>query len=407
MKKFIYIFICLSLFVSCNNKKDSPKDNPSREVSSSSIKKAKKDVLEYPLDKVQGFSPDDSLYKNRMLGDFPENLKTASNKPYSFLELKNLDYNKNIYLSFMNIRIPDRAKIFKKDDIYYINFPTSKKYDISISLNKMYKDSEFSQQEISEKLFEVASDFTKKSAGENENLNISQDVFRVSSSYKDACISIIEDNKNTYTHLFLATPNNILHFVFTEDKEKSSMTSFIIADMLASAYADSQDNPIIGKDFTDYEKDVDFYADENISIDNFSFKISSSLKEVQKSDGLKVYTNEKDGNIINQLIIKQIKKDDKNQVLSIDQAFDMVSGDKIPPVYLVGLGKIDKDIVDDFVIYEQKIRMYSEQTSLEGYKIMVENENSFLCMIITGPLENPPKTLLLKDNIVNSLNKIK
>lgn len=72
-----------------------------------------------------------------MMGDYPNDISTSSNEPYRKDELKNLDYDKNIFLEAFNIRIPNRCKVYSNTsnkNTYVIDFPKSDDYDISINI---------------------------------------------------------------------------------------------------------------------------------------------------------------------------------------------------------------------------------------------------------------------------------
>ena len=52
---------------------------------------------------------------------------------------------------------------------------------------------------------------------------------------------------------------------------------------------------------------------------------------------------------------------------------------------------------------KSKVRIYTEQFSLEGEKIAFETKDYFVNIILAGPLKNTNKTQLLNENIINSL----
>ena len=60
-------------------------------------------------------------------------------------------------------------------------------------------------------------------------------------------------------------------------------------------------------------------------------------------------------------------------------------------------------MVNDKLFMKSKVRIYTEQFSLEGEKIAFETDDYFVNMILTGPLKNTNKTQILNENIINSL----
>ena len=148
MKKFLIVLFIL-LFSSCINFDESiNKSNDStikEKISANSIssEKEKKKRLEYKHENIEGFQRDNSLYVERMMGDYPNDISTSSNEPYTKDELKNLDYDKNIFLEAFNIRIPNRCKVYSNTsskNTYVIDFPKSDDYDISINIKKLLEE---------------------------------------------------------------------------------------------------------------------------------------------------------------------------------------------------------------------------------------------------------------------------
>ena len=67
------------------------------------------------------------------------------------------------------------------------------------------------------------------------------------------------------------------------------------------------------------------------------------------------------------------------------------------------MGKVKEEMVSDKLFLKSKVRIYTEQFSLEGEKIAFETDNYFVNIILTGPLKNTNKTELMNQNIINSL----
>lgn len=401
MKKIILI---LSIFflASCSNKNiDNPKSNNivSKERLSSNVSE-KKDIkkLEYSYDYMDGFKRDKSLYVDRMLGAYPSEVNSNKNSPYTLDELKNLDYNKNLSLSLFNIRIPQRSEVFSNDDYYVIDFPKTDAYEISIKIEKLFADGEKDSHELLTKLNEFALNFTSEKAKDGKN--ISQDVVNINSDYKNTSYSILEDNKYTYTNIFMATPANIINFELIENKEKSKISPLIMADLLSTAYPESEDVPVISKSFNNYEDKINLYATEKIDFEDFCLKIPSDMKKNQASDSLVVYENELSGKTINQILISMEKKEND---LSLKDFFYKSQGTNIPPAFISSMGRVREEMIHDRTFLKSRVRIYTEQFSLEGEKISFETKNSYVTIILTGPLKNTNKTDLLNNNIINSL----
>ncbi|MDY3006559.1 hypothetical protein [Anaerococcus porci] len=407
MKK-IFIILSLVFLVSCTGKtkensySNNLSKNPVSSIKSSDDKKNKKNKknnkLEYAYDYMDGYKRDKSLYVDRMLGDYPSDVNSNKDMAYEKEELKNLDYNKNLFISMYNIRIPNRALVFSNDDSYVIDFPESDDYEISIKIDKLFKDGDYSENELKEKLLEFSSKNTMDKAKDGKN--ITQPVVNLYSDYKNAAYSIIEDNKFSYTNMYVATPANIINFEIIENKEKSDDSSFIMSDLLSTSYPESEDVPIVSKSFKDYGDKINLYATKKINMGNFSFKIPADMENTQKSDLLTVFEKQVSGKTINQVIVSKIKKEEN---MTIKDAFNKSQGTSIPPSYITSMGKITEEKINDKTFLRSKARIYTEQFSLEGEKVVFEEGDYFVSMILTGPLKNTAKTILLNSNIINSL----
>lgn len=391
MRKFLIILGLLALTGCSESKNVKSVDS----ISSNETKKIEK-KLEYEYDYMDGFVKDKSLYKDRMLGDYPNNVKSADNEAYTKDELKNLDYNKNIFLSLLNIRIPEKSQVFSKDEDYVINFPKSDSYEISIHMEKLFEDGELKEDEYKEKLMDIASKKTTQKA--KDKLSIIQSPILIEADYQNAAYSIIEDNKYSYTNIFIATPVNIINFEIVENKEKSKASPFIMADLLSTAYIEGDDQPIVSKSFKDYEEFINIYATDKVDMGDFSFKLPSDMKKTQKSDLLTVFEKRVSEKTIGQVLVTKLEKKDG---LSLKDSFSKSQGSNIPPAYLCPMGKVEEKLVDGRVFLKSKIRIYTEQFSLEGDKISFDAGDYYVSIILTGPLCN--NIDLLNSNIINSL----
>ena len=402
MKKFL-IFLFILIFSSCGKNEYINKSNQSNLKnqnisSSSSNEKEKKKRLEYKHDNIEGYKRDDSLFVDRMLGDYPDDISTDSDEPYKIDELKNLDYNKNLYISALNIRIPDRCKLYSKDDQYVVDFPKSDFYDLSINIKKLFKDGEKSEDQIKDELYKISDKETYNS--HIENANVVQKPIVLESESKKSAYSIIEDNKFSYTNIFMATPTNVLEFQIVEDKEKSQYSPYIMADLLSTTYPESEDFDMVAKSFKSFGKKIDLYATKEVDMDDFSMKLPENMKKTQKSESLTVFENQFSGKTINQILISKIKKDDG---MDLKKSFAQSQGTQIPPAFISPMGKVKEEMVGGKLFLKSKVRIYTEQFSLEGDKIAFETDEYFVNIILTGPLKNTNNTELMNQNIINSL----
>lgn len=401
MKKFL-IFLFILIFSSCtknegkiNSNNTSIKDN---KISSSSNENKKEKRLVYKHDNMEGFVRDNSIVIDRMLGDYPNDVSSDPKDPYRKDELENLDYDKNISLSAFNIRIPKRCMVFSKDGEYVIDFPKNDQYDIEINVKKLFEDGEKPEAEIKDELYTIADKETYNSS--IKNANVVQKPILLESDYKKISYSIIEDSKFSYTNIFMATPTNILKFQIVEDKEKSSSSPYIMADLLSTTYPESEDVDMVAKSFKNFEKNIDLYATEKVDMGEFSLNLPANMKNVQDSESLTLYESQVSGKTVNQVLISKIKKD---KDLDLAKSFALSQGSKIPPAFISPMGEVKEEMVHDKLFMRSKVRIYTEQFTKEGEKIAFETENYYVNIILTGPLKNTNKTRLLNDNIINSL----
>ena len=198
----------------------------------------------------------------------------------------------------------------------------------------------------------------------------------------------------------MATPTNILKFQIVEDKEKSSSSPYIMADLLSTTYPESEDVDMVAKSFKNFEKNIDLYATEKVDMGEFSLNLPANMKNVQDSESLTLYESQVSGKTVNQVLISKIKKD-KN--LDLAKSFALSQGSKIPPAFISPMGEVKEEMIHDKLFMRSKVRIYTEQFTKEGEKIAFETENYYVNIILTGPLKNTNKTRLLNDNIINSL----
>ena len=120
MKKHLKIILLILILTGCSKKENIPENT-------------------YPLSKLENFSYEDGLYTGERLLDYPSTSdKTASS--YKKTDLDNLDYNKEVRFRDIYFRIPEKCEIFKKDDLYFIDFPLAESYNILISFKSLDSD---------------------------------------------------------------------------------------------------------------------------------------------------------------------------------------------------------------------------------------------------------------------------
>lgn len=403
MKK-ILIFLFVILLSSCTGNKEninkSSESNVKEKISSEALssEKKKKKRLEYKHDNMEGFKRDDSLCIDRMLGDYPSDISSDSNEPYTVDELKNLDYDKNLSLSAFNIRIPNRCKVFSRNEQYVVDFPKSDFYDISINFKKLFEDGEKSEDDIKDELYKISENETYNS--NIKDANVVQKPIILESDYKKTSYSIIEDSKFSYTNIFMATPTNIIEFQIVEDKEKSQASPYIMADLLSTTYPESEDSSIVSKSFKSFDKYINLYATEKVDMGDFSFNLPQDMRNIQESKALTVYENQVSGKTINQILISKVKKD---KAIDLKNSFAQTQGTQIPPAFISPMGGVKEEMVKEKLFLKSKVRIYTEQFSLEGEKIAFETKDYFVNIILAGPLKDTNKTRLLNENIINSL----
>lgn len=406
MKKILIVLFIIILSSCKNFDENINKSNDStikEKISANSIsnEKEKKKRLEYKHENIEGFQRDNSLYVERMMGDYPNDISTDSNEPYTKDELKNLDYDKNIFLEAFNIRIPNRCKVYSNTsnkNTYVIDFPKSDDYDISINVKKLLEEETKSEDEIKNELYKISDKETYNS--EIENANVVQKPVGLESDYKKTYYSIVEDNQFSYTNIFMATPTNIIQFQIVEDKEKSQASAYIMADLLSTTYPESEDFNMVAKSFKSFDKYINLYATEKIDMGDFSFNIPQDMKNIQESEALTVYENQVSGKTINQILISKIKKD---KAVDLKNSFAQSQGSQIPPAFISPMGEVKEEMVKEKLFLKSKVRIYTEQFSLEGEKIAFETKDYYVNIILAGPLKNTNKTQLLNENIINSL----
>ena len=99
-------------------------------------------------------------------------------------------------------------------------------------------------------------------------------------------------------------------------------------------------------------------------------------------------------------MISKIKKD---KAVDLKNSFAQSQGSQIPPAFISPMGEVKEEMVKEKLFLKSKVRIYTEQFSLEGEKIAFETKDYYVNIILAGPLKNTNKTQLLNENIINSL----
>ena len=360
MKKYIKICLLILILTGC------AKENKNLENS-------------YPLSKLDDFSYDESLYTGQRLIDYPSSVDKNSSS-YRKKDLDNLDYNKEVRFKDIFFRIPEKCAIFQKDDTYFIDFPLEESYNILIS---------FKAYDSNEKLIELCRDIIKK---DNLSKNIVSNPVINKLDNLDSAYFITADDSNSYTHFFIKSENSTIYFQIKSDSAKTGAN--IMADMLMTAYTQGDDSFEVNKSFLDYKENLSIYATRDVSMGGISIKIPENFYLNQDMDNFKSFIAKKDNEVIGEIIMKEDKLDG-----SIYKALGENSGDVIYPTKIINMGKVS--FADD--ILEADVRLYMKENTLTGKKFVIKRENSYLTIIVVGPLSNQSLVKSMADSIRDSI----
>lgn len=422
MKKILLVFLSI-LLASCsiNDRDNENIEKPiisneisnevnHEKVSTSSEEKSlendnKNTNYSYKMDKDKTYKRDKSLYVNRMLFTYPSEISAKEGDPYSIDDLKNLDYNKNLYYGLLNFRIPQRTKVFSHDkDLYAIDFPKNEDYNITIFFKKIFEDGRIQSSKTKELLLPTTLNFMETIKEKNEE-KVIQKPFEISNPQMDAYYFIGQTEKYTHTYVFVASPNNIVFFDIVEERKKSNVSKYIMADFLSTMYIETEDPISVKKNLDSFEDKIDLYATEKIDFGNFSLKIPENMKTLQDDDKFKAFSKEVKGEVVSQILLIKIPKGDKkSEELSLEDMFNKTSGTNLPPAYIVSMGQIKEEKIKDLDALTSEIRIYMDNYTAQGVKVCVETDTDFLTIIITGPISNSNEIRLLTKNILNTLD---
>lgn len=382
IKKISLLFLAIFLLGCKGNQQ---KNSPSQE---------EKTNTNYPFCQIDGVKEDDSLYTRSNSFSLPSDIKTDQDKAYSKDELANLDYDKEILFSNIYIRLPKRSKIFTDGNKYYIDFPYSESYNIFISFDKIKNDEILKSKDI----LRAAEIFSKTINYEETRLckPIRNKMTNIDSAY------FVTDKKDRrITHLLVDSPNGIIHFAINENKKLSDKSKDIMSDLLIAMYKEADDPLEIGKDFTDYTKDINVFASKKIDLDDLKIRIPEDFKLSQDKNGIKAFISKKNGNVISEIIMKYDNKDE----IKLEDAYDINSGSIIYPANIVTSDLASFGRINKVSFMKGKARLYMPSYSLKGDKIVIDTDKGYLGLFVLGPINDNNQTNIMSTSIINSIEK--
>lgn len=382
IKKISLLFLAIFLLGCKGNQQ---KNSPSQE---------EKTNTNYPFCQIDGVKEDDSLYTRSNSFSLPSDIKTDQDKAYSKDELANLDYDKEILFSNIYIRLPKRSKIFTDGNKYYIDFPYSESYNIFISFDKIKNDEILKSKDI----LRAAEIFSKTINYEETRLckPIRNKMTNIDSAY------FVTDKKDRrITHLLVDSPNGIIHFAINENKKLSDKSKDIMSDLLIAMYKEADDPLEIGKDFTDYTKDINVFASKKIDLDDLKIRIPEDFKLSQDKNGIKAFISKKNGNVISEIIMKYDNKDE----IKLEDTYDINSGSIIYPANIVTSDLASFGRINKISFMKGKARLYMPSYSLKGDKIVIDTDKGYLSLFVLGPINDNNQTNIMSTSIINSIEK--
>lgn len=333
----------------------------------------------YPLSQLDSFTYDESLYTGERLLDYPSTVdKNATS--YQKSDLENLDYNKEVRFRDIYFRIPDKCAIFKKDDEYFIDFPLDLSYNILISFRS--NDSDKDLIELSQEII------NKNDLGKYlRSRPVANKLDGLDSAY-----FITNKDSYTYTHFFIRSENSTIFFTIKSDSYRTG--SNIMADMLMTAYTQGEDTTEVNKSFLDYKDSLSIYATRDVEMSDLSIKIPENFYLNQDSENFKSFVAKKDNEVISEIIMKE----DKVQG-SIYKALGLNTGEIIYPTTILNMGKVS--YMDNLI--ECDVRLYMKENTLTGRKFVINKKDSYITIIVVGPLSNQSLVKSMADSIRDSI----
>lgn len=335
----------------------------------------------YPLSELSEFIRDDSLYTGQKLIEYPS-LVSKESPSYTKKDLENLDYNTEVRMGDIFFRIPDKCEIFKKDSSYYIDFPLDLSYDILINFKEV--DNKLDLMDLSEEIIEK----------ENLKEKLLSKPIRNKSTDLDSAYFISKDKEYTYTHFLIKSTNSTIYFVIKENKV--NVGGKIMADILMTAYPAGFDPYEVSKSFDDYLNSLSIYATKEVTLSDVSLNIPENFYLNQEDENFKYFLAKDDNKVIGEIIMKEDKTEG-----NIYDTYSLNSGDTIYPTQIINMGKVNlsKNIL------EGEVRLLSKENSLTGKKFVIQRKNSYITIIVVGPLANKSLAISMADSIKESIEE--
>ncbi|MDO5047079.1 MAG: hypothetical protein Q4D88_00870 [Anaerococcus sp.] len=346
--------------------------------------------LLYPLSAISSLKEDDSL-KTSMDGlDFPSRIKADENEPYKRKDLENLDYGKTINFANMYIRIPKKSKVFSNMDTYYIDLPYSPSYSIYFTLEEFDPGKDLSLEEASKLIYKdlVTSERLISKFAKNDLSNLTSGYF------------ITQKDHTRTTHLLIKAPDTIIYFRIVEDISLSHASSAIMSDLVMGIFRLDDDPLEVNKSFKSYADLISVFVSKEVHMGDINFKIPDNFLLDQKSENLMTFVHKEDGQVVSE-IIGIIQKKDGRDIRSV---FNDPYSKIVYPANLVTSSRLSYEN-SDFPYIRSRARLYHPSLSLDGDKLVIASDSSYISLFILGPLENVSQTNLMTTSIIRSIKK--
>lgn len=419
MKKKLFLLACAIIFCGCANRVKPENTIPPISSSNEEITEEKESNL--PLRKLvtedEKTVKTDELFTGENV-EFPNNV-SSSNGAYSLDELENLDYEKVASFHGLNIRFPKRIEIEREEGNtdeknrtlkYHAIFPKTDEYDIKISFYETLDvKNNYSSKEIKASVISIANEvddfFISQNGKKDGNLKITQTPTYVYSKTKPAAISVIEDDNFKNVFLFVASKDNIICFRFEENKQKSNKSEYIVADFLSAMYLDGESPLETKKSFEDYSENISDDLNNEISSSSISFLIPQDMQSAQDTDEIKLFINgDENENIpISQVTLIEMDKEKKS---SLKDNFQIISGENLPPAYVVPISKSEELKITGKNAIKCKIRFFMKDYTLTGMKYTIEENDKFTTLLVLGPIKNEDIIDNLSEKIIESAKNL-
>lgn len=167
-----------------------------------------------------------------------------------------------------------------------------------------------------------------------------------------------------------------------------------MADILMTAYTSGEDPYEVRKSFDDYLDSLSIYATRKVDFSDLALKIPENFYLNQEGDGFKYFLAKDKNEVIAEIIIKECKING-----DIYQAYSQNSGQILYPAQIVNMGKINKSKN----ILEGDVRIYLQNDTLTGKKYLIKTDDSYISLIVSGPLANESLVKSMAESINSSI----